>query len=83
MGHIFQGLRVIYLNVNSVNIGSTLQNIVAVGLNGDRYQCHLTRISRYRVSQKNTKQAQRRAAADRSRHKSHGRIQYQGTYFLT
>ena len=28
-------------------------------------------------------QAQRRAAADRSRHKSHGRIQYQGTYFLT
>ena len=29
------------------------------------------------------KQAQRRAAADRSRHESHGRIQYQGTYFLT
>ena len=29
------------------------------------------------------KKAQRRAAADRSRHKSHGRIQYQGPYFLT
>ena len=29
------------------------------------------------------KQTQRRAAADRSRHKSHGRILYQGTYFLT
>ena len=31
----------------------------------------------------NQKQAQRRAAADRSRHKSHGRIQYQGAYFPT
>ena len=32
---------------------------------------------------KERKQAQRRAAADRSRHKSHGRIQYQGPYFRT
>ena len=30
-----------------------------------------------------SKQAQRRAEADRSRHKSHGRIQYQGPYFPT
>ena len=29
------------------------------------------------------RQAQRQAAADRSRHKSHGRIQYQGPYFPT
>ena len=35
------------------------------------------------TEQKIKRQAQRRAAADRSRHKSHGRIQYQGTYFLT
>ena len=40
--------------------------------------------------EKKRKKAQRQAAADRSRHKSHGRIQYifivvyiQGTYFLT
>ena len=39
--------------------------------------------SQYNTPRFEKKQAQRRAAADRSRHKSHGRIQYQGTYFLT
>ena len=32
---------------------------------------------------KEKKQAQRRAAADRSRHKSYEQIQYQGLYFTT
>ena len=45
--------------------------------------CHIPAHSENFMSRIYWKQAQRRAAADRSRHKSHGRIQYQGPYFPT
>ena len=52
-----------------------------------RIVCHMLDISvirkKKRILEIKLEQAQRRAAADRSRHKSHGRIQYQGRYFLT
>ena len=40
-------------------------------------------VKKMTMFEKNNKQAQRRAAAGRSRHKRHGVIQHQGSYFRT
>ena len=49
---------------------STAENVIAQEMLAD---------DAVEVYETPVRQAQRRAAADRSRHKSHGRIQYQGT----